>query len=45
MEKKDEFIFFKKVVIIGSEGSGKSSLTSMFESKSFKEESPSNNRT
>ena len=45
MEQKDEYIFFKKVVIIGSEGSGKSSLTSMFENKSFKEESPSNNRT
>jgi len=45
MEKKDEFIFFKKVVIIGAEGSGKSSLISMFENKSFKEESQSNERT
>lgn len=45
MEEKDEYIFFKKVVIIGSEGSGKSSLTSIFENKSFKNEEPSNSRT
>ena len=45
MEKKDDYIFFKKIVIIGSEGSGKSSLTSIFQNKNFKEESPSNNRT
>ena len=45
MEPKDEYIFFKKIVIFGSEGSGKSSLTSFFENKSFKEESPSNSRT
>ena len=44
MEQKDEYIFFKKVVIIGSEGSGKSSLTSIFENKSFKNEEPSNSR-
>lgn len=44
MEPKDEYVFFKKVVIFGSEGSGKSSLTSIFETKSFNEESPSNSR-
>jgi GTPase SAR1 family protein len=44
MEEKDEYTFYKKVVIIGSEGSGKSSLTSMFEKNSFKNEEPSNSR-
>ena len=42
---EDEYIFFKKVVIIGSEDSGKSSLISIFENKSFKNENPSNFRT
>ena len=41
MESDDIYVFFKKVVILGPEGSGKTSLTSMFETKSFKEESPS----
>lgn len=40
MEKK-EFGFFKKIIIFGSPGSGKSSLTSIFENKIFKEEKPS----
>ena len=41
MESNNEFIFFKKIVIFGAEGSGKSSLTSMFENMNFSEESPS----
>jgi ABC-type molybdenum transport system ATPase subunit/photorepair protein PhrA len=45
MDSNQEYTFFKKVVIIGSEGSGKSSLISIFETKSFQEESPSNYRT
>lgn len=44
MDSIQEYKFFKKVVIIGSEGSGKSSLVSIFETKSFKELSPSNSR-
>ena len=36
MESND-FVFFKKIVIFGSPGSGKSSLTSIFENKTFKE--------
>lgn len=43
MESK-VYICFKKVIIFGSEGSGKSCLTSYFEKKEFKEESPSNTR-
>ena len=43
MESK-EYICFKKIIIFGSEGSGKSCLTSFFENKEFKEESPSNTR-
>ena len=41
MESDNRYVFFKKVVILGPEGSGKTSLTSVFENKSFKEESPS----
>ena len=40
MESK-EYICFKKIIIFGSGGSGKSCLTSYFENKEFKEESPS----
>jgi len=43
MESK-EYICFKKVIIFGSEGSGKSCLTYYFENKTFKEESSSNTR-
>ena len=43
--EQDEYVFFKKIVIFGSAGAGKSSLTSIFETKSFNEESPSNFRT
>lgn len=43
MENENKIIF-KKVVIFGSEGSGKTSLTSIFDNKTFKEESPSNFR-
>jgi GTPase SAR1 family protein len=37
-----EFISFKKIIIFGSEGTGKSTLTSRFDNKYFKEENPSN---
>jgi adenylate kinase family enzyme len=37
----NNFIFFKKIIIFGAPGSGKSSLTSLFENKIFKEQSPS----
>ena len=40
----NDFVFFKKIMIFGSKGSGKSSLTSIFEKKTFEEnDSPSNN--
>lgn len=42
MVSKEKFTFFKKIIIFGSEGSGKTSLTSIFETKNFKEESASN---
>ena len=41
METKIEFVSYKKLIIFGSEGAGKTSLTSRLESGSFKEESPS----
>ena len=40
MEAND-FEYFKKIVIVGISGSGKSSLTSFFENKEFLEEQPS----
>ena len=40
MEQK-EFVSFKKIIIFGSPGSGKSSLTYLFENKKFEEQSPS----
>lgn len=41
MESDNEYIYFKKIIIFGTEGSGKSSLTSMFEKKEFTEEAHS----
>lgn len=41
METKIEFVSYKKLIIFGSEGSGKTSLTSRLEHGSFQEESPS----
>jgi GTPase SAR1 family protein len=41
MDTKMEFVSYKKVIIFGSEGTGKTSLTSRLESGSFKDESPS----
>jgi GTPase SAR1 family protein len=38
-----EFISYKKIIIFGSEGTGKTSLTSRFENNFFKEENPSTN--
>jgi len=41
MMEFNDFVYFKKIVIIGISGSGKSSLTSFFENKQFLEEKPS----
>ena len=41
MDSKIEFVSYKKLIIFGTEGSGKTSLTSRLESGAFKEESPS----
>ena len=40
--ESDNYEYFKKIVIFGSSGSGKTSLTSFFEYKKFKNEEPSN---
>ena len=40
MENKAEFVSYKKVIIFGSQGSGKSSLTSRLEKGSFSTENP-----
>ena len=39
-ENKVEFVTYKKVIIFGSQGSGKSSLTSRLEKCSFTAENP-----
>ena len=39
-----DFVSFKKMIIFGSEGTGKTSLTSRFENKCFKEENMSASR-
>ena len=39
-----EFISYKKVVIFGDKGTGKSSLTKRIEKDGFTEESPTENR-
>ena len=41
MDSKVEFASYKKMIIFGSEGTGKTSLTTRLEIGSFKEESPS----
>ena len=44
MEEKDnEFISFKKVIILGTEGSGKSTLTNSLETRKFSELTHSEN--
>ena len=40
MENKAEFVSYKKVIIFGCQGSGKSSLTSRLEKGSFSTENP-----
>ena len=43
MEASHEFASFKKVVVFGSKGSGKTSLSKRIELGSFKNESPTDN--
>lgn len=43
MEEKHKYILFKKLLIFGGEGVGKTSFTSALSNKSFKEEEPSKN--
>lgn len=41
MNKEPNFILFKKLLIFGAKGSGKSTLTSILEYNYFSEEDPS----
>ena len=43
MESQVKFVSYKKLLIFGSEGSGKTSLTKRLEKGSFQEESTSEN--
>ena len=43
MEATPEFASFKKVIIFGSKGSGKTSLTKRIKRGSFSNESPTDN--
>ena len=43
MENTPEFVSYKKVLIFGTEGSGKSSLTKSFEKGSFSNENHTEN--
>ena len=38
MEKNDKFVIFKKLLIFGAKGVGKTSLTSVIENNKFEEE-------
>ena len=44
MEVSPEFASYKKVLIFGSKGSGKTSLTKRIERGNFSNESPTDNR-
>lgn len=41
----NDFVFFKKIMIFGAKGSGKSSLTSIFENKTFEEKKSFSNNS
>ena len=43
MENTPEFVSYKKVLVFGSEGSGKTSLTKTFEKGSFTQETHTEN--
>ncbi len=43
MEEKHKYILFKKLLIFGGKGVGKTTLTSFLSSNEFKEEEPSKN--
>ena len=43
MDNSSEFVSYKKLIIFGAEGSGKTSLTISFGTGSFKNESHSDN--
>ncbi len=43
MDKNSEFVSYKKLVIFGSEGSGKSTLTASIEKGVFSEQSHTDN--
>jgi len=42
MDNNPKFVLFKKLLIFGAEGVGKTTLTSVLESNNFTEEEPSN---
>ena len=43
MEKELKFYLFKKLLIFGTEGAGKTTMTSVLSENSFKEQEPSKN--
>ena len=43
MEKEPIFYLFKKLLIFGTEGAGKTTMTTVLSENSFKEQEPSKN--